>query len=101
MFKINLVEIFGKVFGLKYVYHFLHVHNIIDDDLFKKMSENIHFLEYEFMVKCRKSLWQMMFIFEWPQLYLKDPHQIRCFQIHLGITLIKVEENLNNYLRFS
>jgi len=99
MFHINLVEIFGKVFGLKYVYHFLHVHNFIDDNFFKKMSENIHFLEYEFMVNSRESLWQMMFIFDWPQLYLNDPYQIRMFSDTYRYSIDnKVKESLNNYL---
>lgn len=98
MFHINLVEIFGKVFGLKYVYHFLHVHNFIDDNFNMKMTENIHFLEYEFMVNARESLWQMMFIFDWPQLYLNDPYQIRMFSDTYRYRIDnKVKENLNNY----
>lgn len=98
--NLNDTEIFGKVFGLKYIYHFLHVHNIIDDNFYKKMSENIHFLEYEFMVNMRESLWQMKFVFDWPELYINDPYQVRIFidSYHYYSDNL-VEEAVNNYLR--
>jgi hypothetical protein len=100
MFHLNDTELFGKVFGLKFIYNFLHICNIVDDNYYRKMRENIHFLEHEFMVKIRESLWQMNFVFDWPQLYLKDPHQVRIFsETYRYNTDKKVEENLNNYLK--
>lgn len=99
IFQMNLVEIFGKVFGLKYVYHFLHVHNFIDDNFYIKMNENIHFLEYEFMVNAKESLWQMMFVFGWPKLYAEDPYQVRMFSdTYRYNSDDKVAEKLTNYL---
>ena len=100
IFHMNLVEIFGKVFGLKYVYHFFHVHNFIDDNFYKKMSENIHFLEYEFMVNSRESLWQMMFVFDWPRLFAKDIYRMQIFSDTYRYNIDeKVAENLKNYLK--
>jgi hypothetical protein len=100
IFHMNLVEIFGKVFGLKYVYHFFHVHNFIDDNFYKKMSENIHFLEYEFMVNSRESLWQMMFVFDWPLLFAKDIYRMQIFSDTYRYNIDeKVAENLKNYLK--
>jgi hypothetical protein len=64
------------------------------------MSENIHFLECEFMVNARGSLWKMMFVFEWPQLYLKDPHQVRMFSDTYRYNIDEqIAKNLNNYLK--
>ena len=99
-FSLNDIEIFGKVFGLKYVYHFLHVRNIIDDNFYRKMSENIHFLEYEFMVNYRESLWQMKFVFDWPELYINDPYQVRMFtDSYRYYSDNQAEDAVNNYLR--
>jgi uncharacterized protein YecA (UPF0149 family) len=64
------------------------------------MEENIHMLEYEFMVNIRESLWQMKFVFNWPQLYIKDLYQIRMFSdTYRYFTDDQVEEKLNNYLK--
>ena len=100
LFHLNDTEIFGKVFGLKYVYHFLHVHNLIDDNFYKEMSENIHFIEYEFMVNYRESLWQMKFVFDWPQLNFNDPIQVKIFtDSYHYFSDNRAEDAVNNYLR--
>jgi len=68
MFLTNETENFGKVFGLKYFYNFLHIHHLIDDHYYGLMEENIRMLENDFKLEIRESLWQMKFVFDWPQL---------------------------------
>ena len=72
MFLSNETEVFGKVFGMKYVYNFLHTHQLINDHYYGMMEENIRMLENDFMLDIRESLWQMKFVFDWPQLSSTD-----------------------------
>jgi len=100
IFQLNDIEVFGKVFGLKYVYRFLHTYNLINDHYYKLMEENIHMLEYQFMVNASETLWRMKFVFNWPELYVNDPYQMEIFSdTYRYFTDVTVKENLNNYLK--
>ena len=46
MFRSNDIEIFGKVWGLEYVYHFLREHEMISEENFRRMNDNICALKY-------------------------------------------------------
>jgi len=100
IFQLNDVEIFGKVFGLKYVYSFLHTNNLINDHYYSLMEENIRVLEYRYMVNAHETLWRMKFVFDWPELYPNDPYQMEIFSdTYRYFADITVKENLNNYLK--
>ncbi|MCJ7449024.1 MAG: SEC-C domain-containing protein [Bacteroidales bacterium] len=102
IFQLNDIEVFGKVFGLKYVYRFLHTNNLINDHYYKLMEENIHMLEYQSMVNASETLWRMKFVFNWPELYVNDPYQMEIFSdTYRYFTDVTVKENLNNYLKLS
>jgi hypothetical protein len=99
MLRSNDIEIFGKVFGLKYPFHFLHTNGLISDFYYRQMEENIHMIEYEFLVNTRESLWQMKFIFDWPQIYPIDTNQAKLFSDTYRYYSDKsVNEKFSNYL---
>ncbi len=100
IFQLNDVEVFGKVFGLKYAYKFLHVNNLISDYYYGLMNENIHTLENEFIVNSRELLWRMKFIFKWPELFVNDPSELRLFSdTYRYNSDDTVKERLNYFLK--
>ncbi len=100
IFQLNDIEVFGKVYGLKYAYRFLHTNNIISDHYYRLMEENIHVLEREFMINSMELLWKMKFIFKWPELYVNDPYQVSLFsETYRYFTDDTVKERLNSYLK--
>jgi hypothetical protein len=80
MFRSNDIEMFGKVWGLEYVYHFLREHEMISEESFRRMNENIAALRYLFARITDDELWKMDFVFKWPQLSLPDPSEKSVFQ---------------------
>ena len=80
MLQSNDIEMFGKVWGLEYVYHFLREYTLIDKEDFTRMNENISSIKYLFMRITDENLWKMSYIFNWPQLYVPDPYDKEVFQ---------------------
>lgn len=72
MFLSNDVEMFGKVWGLSYVYSFLYEHGLISRHYYDLMLENISALKSYFMNFIRYNLWKMSFVKNWP--HLKSVH---------------------------
>jgi hypothetical protein len=97
MFKSNDIEMFGKVWGLEYVYHFLSEHKMISEENFKRMSENIRALKYLFVRITDDELWKMDYIFKWPQLYLPDPSEKAVFQSTFSNYVEDFREKVENY----
>lgn len=94
----NEVEMFGKVFGLNYAYKFLHESGLISDYYFSLMEENIHVLKDEYKKQAYTSLWEMNFVYKWPQIYLPDPYEKELFDDTHKQNDQKVKEKLNNYI---
>lgn len=98
-FLSNEIEIFGMVYGLKYVYQFLHVHDLIDDFYYQRMEENIRMLEFDSLFYLNNSAWQMKFVFDWPQLKPADPRLVKLFSdTYRHLTDMTVGEQFDNYL---
>ena len=67
MFGINQIEILGKVWGLHYVYEFLHYCGLISEKHYRLMIENLAFLKREFLLVLSDNLWKMRFVAKWPK----------------------------------
>ncbi|PLX05346.1 MAG: hypothetical protein C0594_07800 [Marinilabiliales bacterium] len=63
----NRIELFGKMWGLHYVYEFLNNYNFISGEEYELMKENIAFLKFEFMKAFSSNLWELSFIYSWPE----------------------------------
>jgi len=98
LFMTNEVEMFGKVWGLNYVYTFLHESGLISDHYFSMMEENIHVLKDEYIKMAFTSLWQMNFVHKWPQIYVPDPYEVRLFEETYKKDEEEIKEKLDNYL---
>ncbi len=81
MFLSNMEEVFGKVWGLEYVYYFIHEYGMISDEGFEQMKQIIRALKYLFISIVSEDLWKMTFVFKWPHLYAPDPEEERMFRI--------------------
>ncbi|MEI6576587.1 MAG: SEC-C metal-binding domain-containing protein [Bacteroidota bacterium] len=62
----NLLEMFGKAWGLHYVYEFLYKYSLITEPWYSMMTENIALFKREFMKSIGSDLWQMRFVANWP-----------------------------------
>jgi len=98
-FLSNEIEIFGMVYGLKYVYRFLHSRGLINNHYYQRMEENIRMLEFDSLFYLNKTAWQMKFVFDWPQLNPPDPNLVKLFSDTYRYSIDKtVEEKFDNYL---
>ena len=95
----NELEIFGKVWGLDFVFDFLHQQQLLSSEHFEKMLENITFFRNEMMRIVGGDLWKMMFVFNWPRTnhYLIDPSEKRLFNETYGIDESEARKNVNRY----
>ena len=77
----NGLEIFGKVWGLDFIFKFFHDNQLLSDEHYEKMLENISYFRNEMMRIAGAELWQMMFVFKWPRPnnYAVDPSEERLF----------------------
>lgn len=73
MFRSNILEIFGKVWGLYYVYEFLEEYHLISPEGAARMRENILYYRNQMVRYMNKDLWQMSFVFNWPAHHLWEP----------------------------
>lgn len=71
----NALEVFGKVWGLDYVFYFLHHHQLLTDSDFEKMLEKISYFRNQMIKIVSTKLWQLTFVFDWPQIsnFPNDP----------------------------
>jgi len=99
MFSANEIEMYGKVFGLYYVYYFLYDHQLIDKKYYELMIENINALRLEFGRAVGIDLWKMSFIFNWNHIYEHDPNSRAAFQATFSDnnhTYHKISDYLNS-----
>ena len=97
MFKSNDIEMFGKVWGLEYVYHFLREYEMISEENFSRMIENIHGLQFLFARITDDDLWKMDFVFKWPQLFLPDLSEKEVFQSTFTNNAEDFRKKVDNY----
>jgi len=95
----NELEIFGKVWGLDYIYQFLHTHQLISDLHFSQMTENITYFRNSMIKYSSENLWQLLFVFDWPKThnYYADPSEKRLFNNTYFNGSIDCHENIKQY----
>ncbi len=65
-FGSNSLEMFGKTWALPYVFEFLEANQLISADAAMLMHENNLYHRDEMIRFINKNLWQMNFVFNWP-----------------------------------
>lgn len=66
----NDLEMFGKIFSLHYIYDFLEKHSLISPKAAELMKVNNIYHRNEMIKYMGNQLWQMNFIFDWPENHL-------------------------------
>jgi hypothetical protein len=66
----NDLEMFGKIWALHYVYEFFKTNKLISAETAEKMHENNLYHRNEMIRYMGQELWQMSFVFNWPDHYL-------------------------------
>lgn len=96
----NELEIFGKVWGLDFVFDFLHQQQLLSSEHFESMLENISYFRNEMLRVASGNLWQMMFVFNWPSTndYLVDPSAQQLFNETYGIDETEAIEKVSRHL---
>ncbi|MCC5916513.1 MAG: SEC-C domain-containing protein [Cryomorphaceae bacterium] len=99
-FTSNQLEIFGKVWGLDFVFEFLHQQQLLSAEYYEKMKENITYCKLKMIRFVCGDLWQMTFIFNWPRTsnYIDDPSEESVFNSTFGADFQKSTEIINQYL---
>ncbi len=99
MYGTNGLEIFGKVWGLEYVFGFLNYQKLLPDDLHHEMRDNIAYIKNEMIKITGSDLWQMMFVFQWPQPhdFLIDPSEESLFKSTFGMDGTKAFDIARRY----
>ncbi len=64
----NEIEMFGKVWGLNYVFSFFNHYNLITNEPYEEIKENILHFKKEMMILAEADLWKMSFVFDWPKI---------------------------------
>ncbi len=98
----NELEVFGKVWGLDYVFDFLHKKQLLSYEHYGKMIENITYFRSQMMRFANVNLWQMMFVFDWPRTnnYIVDPSEKRMFNETYCTETTEARERVIRYLSF-
>jgi uncharacterized protein YchJ len=65
-FGSNLIAVGGKLWGLHYVYEFLHEYQFISSDYYKMMLENLAWLKMDYLTVAKAAAWQLKFVLNWP-----------------------------------
>ena len=93
----NLEELYGKVFGLEYVFHFFHSINIINEDGYNQMQEIIQALQYLFICITDSDLWKMTFVLKWPKWYAPDPSKEKIYNLTFKEDVKDIDIAFDNY----
>ena len=70
LFSSNSLEIFGKVWGMHYIFDFFHKLHLLDDEYAGYMAENLAYHRNEMVKYLGEELWQVSFVFQWPDNHL-------------------------------
>ncbi|HUZ59799.1 MAG TPA: SEC-C metal-binding domain-containing protein [Hanamia sp.] len=96
----NHLEVFGKVWGLDFVFKFLHHHQLISIEHYENMLENITYFRNQLIRISSGFLWQMMFVFQWPRTnnYAVDLSEKNLFNDTYGMVETDAVEIVRRYL---
>lgn len=99
-FSSNELEIFGKVWGLDFVFEFLYQQQLVSDEQYEKMLENHTHFRHEMIRIAGSDLWQMMFVFRWPRPnnFLVDSTEQMVFDETYRKNDAEAIENVKRYL---
>lgn len=70
MFGSNSLEMFGKVWGMHYVFKFLHVQKLLSDEHAENIKNYLAGFRKIMVDYNARELWQLDFIFRWPENHL-------------------------------
>lgn len=70
MMSSNSLEIFGKVWGLHYIFSFFQKQQLITDEDAENMAENLVFCRLKMIKYMSKELWQVNYVHQWPENHL-------------------------------
>ncbi len=66
IFGTNCLDVGGNLWGLHYVYEFLHENQLISAEYYRMMLENLAWLKMDFLTMVKSEAWQMKFVLKWP-----------------------------------
>jgi len=97
---LNELEIFGKVWGLDFVFSFLHKEQLLSDEHYGKMLENISHFKNEMIRSMGVDLWHMLFVFNWPGVNKNtlSPLPQSLFDKTFNTSYDEIYENINRHL---
>ena len=98
LLRSNELEMFGRAFGIRYVYHFLGEKGLIRGEFKENMRKHIDALEYMFERLSSDDLWQMTYIFRWPDIRQFDQENRRIFASTFALDERDYEEALEAWL---
>ena len=95
----NELEVFGKVWGLQYLVHFLHQVQLLSDDHYLKMTENNIYFRNVMSRIASRNLWQMSFVHDWPRTdnSAEDPSERAFFKSTRNLNSIEAHEAFEQY----
>jgi len=96
----NELEIFGQVWGLEYVFTFLHKYGLLSTEHYEKMIAKITYLRNAMIRYSNSNLWHMLFVFDWPKTnnFAEDPTEKSLFNDTFGIDSSISSKNVETYL---
>lgn len=96
----NELEIFVKVWGLDFVFDFLHQKQLLSSSQYEEMLEKVTHFRNEMIRLVNDGLWQMMFVFEWPKIhnFVIDPSERQLFNRTYGKPHMEVNEMVDKFL---
>ncbi|MCC5939112.1 MAG: SEC-C domain-containing protein [Lunatimonas sp.] len=96
----NELEVFGKVWGLDFVFDFFHQRNLLSTQHYTNGIENLAYFRNELMRIANESLWQMTFVFEWPRTdtVVVDPSEKLLFSQTFGKYPSEAREIVGRYV---
>ena len=97
LFRANEVELFGRTFGLKYAYYFLKVSGLIGEPWYRRMLINIEALEIMRESFSKYQLWEMTFVFDWPEIIPFDKDRKKIYESTFSLNEDHFEDALDAY----
>ena len=97
-FGSNLLEMFGKIWGLNYVYEFLENTDLISKEDARLMEENNTYHFHEIIKYANDELWQMNFIFKWPNSHRWNEYE-PLFNSTYGTDFNTAQQIINLFLK--
>ncbi|MDD3740175.1 MAG: hypothetical protein PHH30_02950 [Bacteroidales bacterium] len=96
----NNLEIFGKVWGMYYVFDFFHYYGLINKLEFNNLIKYYEYFRNEFIYIEGSDLWIYKFVFEWPEIDFQNRKQeyIKLFDESRSIPQVDAYENAKMFV---